>query len=64
MTTLSNEGFPERVDVSGTKGCAMLVGDHLAHFHTQEPFEAGATEEATGGDTGAGKVQRPGGTVR
>ena len=41
MTTLSNDGFPERVDVSGTKGCAMLVGDHLAHFHTQQPFEAG-----------------------
>ena len=40
MTTLAFDGFPERVDVSGTKGCAMLVGDHLAHFKTQEPFEA------------------------
>ncbi len=39
MTTLAFDGFPERVDVSGTKGCAMLVGDHLAHFKTQEPFE-------------------------
>ena len=39
MTTLAYDGFPERVDVSGTKGSAMLVGDHLAHFKTQEPFE-------------------------
>ncbi len=38
MTTLAYDGFPERVDVSGTKGCAMLVGDHLAHFKTQEPY--------------------------
>lgn len=38
MTTLAYEGFPERVDVLGTKGGAMLVGDHLAHFTTQEPY--------------------------
>ena len=39
MTTLAYDGFPERVDVSGTRGSAMLVGDHLAHFTTQDPFE-------------------------
>lgn len=44
MTTLAYDGFPERVDVSGTRGSAMLVGDHLAHFTTQEPFDTG--EEA------------------
>lgn len=40
MTTLAFDGFPERVDVSGTRGSAMLVGDDLAHFKTQDPFEA------------------------
>ena len=59
MTTLSNEGFPERVDVSGTTGCAMLVGDHLAHFHTQQPFEEDTPQESTPGDTGAGKSSDP-----
>ncbi len=44
MTTLAFDGFPERVDVSGTKGCAMLVGDHLAHFKTMEPFEDAETD--------------------
>lgn len=39
MTTLSYTGFPERLDISGTHGSAMLVGDHLAHFVTKEPFE-------------------------
>ena len=38
MTTLAYDGFPERVDVSGTKGSAMLVDDHLAHFTTKEPY--------------------------
>jgi len=54
MTTLAYDGFPERVDVSGTKGCAMLVGDHLAHFKTLEPYEDGeAGPEATSaGPTG------------
>ena len=53
MTTLAYDGFPERVDVSGTKGCAMLVGDHLAHFKTQEPYEDGeAALEATSGPAG------------
>lgn len=47
MTTLSYDGFPERVDISGTKGCAMLVGDHLAHFKTQEPFEDETSEAAS-----------------
>lgn len=47
MTTLAYDGFPERVDVSGTRGCAMLVGDDLAHFKTESPFEVGeATETA------------------
>ncbi len=40
MTTLAYDGFPERVDIAGTKGCAMLVGDDLAGFKTQDPFEA------------------------
>jgi predicted dehydrogenase len=40
MTTLSYDGFPERVDISGTKGSAILLeGDTLTHFVTQEPFE-------------------------
>ncbi|BDI33226.1 oxidoreductase [Capsulimonas corticalis] len=39
MTTLAYDGFPERIDVSGTKGSAMLVGDHLAHFTTRDPYE-------------------------
>ena len=59
MTTLAYDGFPERVDVSGTKGSAMLVGDHLAHFKTQEPFEAGTAEEAGKADTGEGKSSDP-----
>ena len=46
MTTLAYDGFPERVDVSGTQGCAMLVGDDLAHFKTQDPFEDGQATEA------------------
>lgn len=41
MTTLSYDGFPERVDISGTKGCAILInGDTLTHFVTEEPFES------------------------
>ncbi|MBV9852475.1 MAG: Gfo/Idh/MocA family oxidoreductase [Armatimonadetes bacterium] len=63
MTTLSYEGFPERIDVSGTTGSAMLVGDHLAHFHTREPFEEDAAaqepSEAESGDTGAAKASDP-----
>ncbi|MBC8101053.1 MAG: Gfo/Idh/MocA family oxidoreductase [Cytophagales bacterium] len=39
MTTLSYDGFPERVDIAGTRGSGMLVGDHLAHFKTTDPFE-------------------------
>ncbi|MEO7718226.1 MAG: hypothetical protein ABIY70_18640 [Capsulimonas sp.] len=39
MTTLAYDGFPERIDVSGTKGSAMLVGDHLAHFTTKDLYE-------------------------
>jgi UDP-N-acetyl-2-amino-2-deoxyglucuronate dehydrogenase len=50
MTTLSYDGFPERVDIGGTKGSAMLVGDHIAHFTTQTPWDdpgdAPAAEEA------------------
>lgn len=46
MTTLSYDGFPEHLDVSGTKGCAMLIGDHLAHFKTEEPFEDEAPDTA------------------
>ena len=56
MTTLAYDGFPERVDVSGTKGSAMLVGDRLAHFMTQEPFEPEAESspaDTTPDDAGA-----------
>lgn len=60
MTTLAYKGFPERVDVSGTTGSGMLVGDHLAHFTTKEPFETGNTEvAATGGDNAEDKAQDP-----
>jgi UDP-N-acetyl-2-amino-2-deoxyglucuronate dehydrogenase len=60
MTTLSYKGFPERVDVSGTKGSGMLVGDHLAHFTTMEPFEeAGAASAGTTGDDPEGKANDP-----
>ena len=53
MTTLVYDGFPERVDVSGTKGSAMLVGDHLAHFKTLEPYEDDeAGPEAASGPSG------------
>ncbi len=59
MTTLAYEGFPERIDVSGTTGSAMLVGDHLAHFKTMEPFEEGEAEEAGQADTGENKSSDP-----
>ena len=51
MTTLAFDGFPERIDVSGTRGCAMLVGDHLAHFNTQDAYEDefGDLSEKSGG---------------
>ena len=53
MTTLAYEGFPERVDVSGTEGSAMLVGDHVAHFTTKMPYNNGTTvsQETSGGNT-------------
>ena len=59
MTTLSYDGFPEHVDVSGTKGSAMLIGDTLAHFKTLEPFEP--EEAATGreSDDAAEKAKDP-----
>jgi len=65
MTTLSYKGFPERVDVSGTKGSAMLVGDHLAHFTTQEPYSDGvatttdAPEASESGDDAEAKANDP-----
>src|SRR5262249_17807180 len=61
MTTLAYNGFPERVDVSGTKGSGMLVGDHLAHFTTLEPFEdgAGAASAGAAGDAPAAKANDP-----
>lgn len=54
MSTLSNDGFPERLDISGTKGCAMIVGDTLAHFKTAEPFEDDATAAASESVAGGG----------
>lgn len=54
MTTLSNDGFPERLDISGTKGCAMVVGDTLAHFKTTEPFEEDAPESEAAAKTDGG----------
>ncbi len=56
MTTLSYKGFPERVDISGTKGSGMLVGDHLEHFTTLEPYEdaaASGTGQASDDDPAA-----------
>lgn len=52
MTTLAFDGFPERIDVSGTTGCAMLVGDHVAHFKTQEPLEDDDAPETTAPQAG------------
>ena len=55
MTTLSYDGMPERVDISGTKGSAILInGDTLTHFVTQEPFEESAAEEVV--DEGAAQA--------
>ena len=46
MTTLSYDGLPERVDISGTKGSAILInGETLTHFVTEEPFEASSPLE-------------------
>ncbi len=60
MTTLAFDGFPERVDVSGTRGCAMLVGDTLAHFKTQEPFEGDTDVSQTApADSGENKASDP-----
>ena len=53
MTTLAYDGFPERVDVSGTRGSAMLVGDHLTHFKTMDPFEEGAASAGVASDDAA-----------
>lgn len=53
MTTLSYDGFPERVDISGTQGSGMLVGDHLAHFKTAAPFEEDT--DPSGADAGRPK---------
>lgn len=54
MTTLAFDGFPERVDVSGTLGSAMLVGDDLAHFKTQKPFEPDSSASTVGSTSDAG----------
>ncbi len=62
MTTLSYKGFPERVDVSGTKGSGMLVGDHLAHFTTLDAYDDGTTTTAsssTEGDDAMEKANDP-----
>ena len=60
MTTLAYEGFPERVDVSGTKGSAMLVGDHLAHFTTREPYtDTENTPDTAPKDTGENTSSNP-----
>lgn len=61
MTTLAYDGFPERVDVSGTKGSAMLVGDDLAHFKTQDPYEDAEATETTSvsADEAAAKASDP-----
>ncbi len=60
MTTLAYEGFPERVDVSGTKGSAMLVGDHLAHFTTLDLYDDGESlPDAAPTKTTAGTASDP-----
>lgn len=61
MTTLAYDGFPERVDVSGTKGSAMLVGDTLAHFKTAEPYSDDETVGAAKpeADDATGKASDP-----
>jgi predicted dehydrogenase len=39
MTTLSYNGFSERTDICGTKGSALLIGEKLAEFRTEDPYE-------------------------
>jgi len=39
MTTLSYNGFSERTDICGTRGSAMLVGDRLTEFRTDQPYD-------------------------
>jgi predicted dehydrogenase len=54
MTTLSYDGFPERVDISGTRGSAVLInGDTLTHFVTEDPFEAESGEPAASEENAA-----------
>lgn len=59
MTTLAYDGFPERIDVSGTKGSAMLVGDHLAHFTTKDPYEDEFGDLSAAPSTGANTSKDP-----
>ena len=60
MTTLAYTGFPERIDICGTTGSAMLVGDSLAHFTTAAPFEPETPMETSPADEdGAGKSSDP-----
>lgn len=59
MTTLSYNGFPERVDISGTRGSAMLVGDHLAHFKTMDAFEEEGTTAGNATEDTADKANDP-----
>ncbi len=60
MTTLTYDGFPERVDISGTHGSAMLVGDHLAHFKTMDAYEDTETApDSQPADTGENKASDP-----
>jgi UDP-N-acetyl-2-amino-2-deoxyglucuronate dehydrogenase len=54
MTTLAYDGLPTRVDVCGTIGSAMIVGESLAHFTTQSPFDDEDSMDPTGaGSSGA-----------
>lgn len=48
MTTLNGASFPERVDICGTQGGAVLDGDTLTTFRTAAPFEEEDTAQAQG----------------
>jgi len=57
-TTAACPGFPERIELIGTQGTAILEGTSLkAHFSGGDSFEV--TTESGGGGTGADPMAFP-----
>ena len=57
-TTTAYPGFPERIELIGTRGTALLEGTALKlHIHDEQPFEF--KTEAGGGGTGADPMAFP-----